>query len=177
MKRAYNQHVRWHTQRSDTHRGGTANSRSCGKKSGRFSHRASKVWQPYKDILSKYKQALLKAKKNSWIEYCESLDNIKDTARIAKNLAKEHTNSSLLNRLDGSGTMSAKESLEILAHTHFPGNTTSNNKPPAVNTICNCWNLLKLICKKKLRWAISTFETYKSPGPDEIIPKMLQTIE
>jgi len=91
----------------------------------------------------------------------------------SKYLAKEHTNPSLLNRPDGRGTMSAKESLEILADTHFPGNTTSNSEPPAVNTICNCITNYR----ESLLWAISTFETYKSPGAVEIIPKMLQTIE
>jgi len=72
---------------------------------------ASKVWHPYKDILKKYKQVLLKAKKDSWIEYCESIDNIKDTARVAIVLAKEHTNPSLLNRPDGSARDTSRYAL------------------------------------------------------------------
>jgi len=35
----------------------------------------------------------------------------------------------------------------------------------------------EVITREKLIWAINTFEPYKSPGPDGIIPKMLQVID
>jgi len=63
--------------------------------------------------------------------------------------AKEHVNPNLLNRPDGSGK-AAKESLEMLADTHFPGNITSENITPAVYTRCNCRDITKLISKERL---------------------------
>jgi len=34
---------------------------------------ASKIWQPYKDSLKAYEQALYKTKNNSWAKYCEAI--------------------------------------------------------------------------------------------------------
>jgi len=65
---------------------------------------------------------LYKAKKESWPIYCESIDNVKDTARINKILLKEYKSPSLLSKADGNSIRSIRETLEILVDTHFPGN-------------------------------------------------------
>nr|XP_041632598.1 uncharacterized protein LOC121502834 [Drosophila kikkawai] len=42
----------------------------------------TKDWQPYKAIHKEYKKAVYVAKKESWSSYCESLEGVKDTARL-----------------------------------------------------------------------------------------------
>jgi len=114
------------------------------------------MWQPYKEILEKYKQAIFKAIK----EFVSSILRVHRHCknRILKILAKEHTNPSLLNRTDGSGTMLAKESLEILVNTHFTGNTPTENKPPVVKTIHKSGGNMELITKERLLWEINIKE-------------------
>ena len=44
----------------------------------------SKQWQPYKDCLKVYKKAIRTAKKEGCRNFCESLNSVKDTARLGR---------------------------------------------------------------------------------------------
>ena len=79
--------------------------------------------------------------------------------------------------------MTKQETLKVLVETHFPDSKEidtcpeegwqSDLEPCRVNR--ENWNLLQQIVNRiKLRWAINSFDSYKSAGPDLIIPAFLQ---
>ena len=132
----------------------------------------SRQWQPYKDCLKVYKKAIRTAKKEGWRNFCESLNSVKDTARLGRILAEVQSPPSFLKTSAGGWTNSSKESLEELMRAHFPGNSecpsvanTNKESMPFVNTI---------ITKEKVAWAINSFAPYKAAGPDGIFSAMLQ---
>lgn len=80
---------------------------------------------------------------------------------------------SFLKAPNGVWTESCEESLNLLLDTHFPGSSTNVinlNEEHIVNNIIND----DLITKEKIEWAIKSFDSYKSPGPDGITPAELQ---
>ena len=134
----------------------------------------SKSWQPYRDKLRAYKKAISVAKRDSWKEFCQSIDNTRDTARLSKVLAKGHSNPAYIKRDDGSWSESSEESLNILLDTHFPGSESSilDESATTLNP-SDCGR--DIITPERLAWAIGSFSPYKSPSLDGIIPKMLQS--
>ncbi|KAI8117663.1 hypothetical protein CVS40_10537 [Lucilia cuprina] len=68
---------------------------------------------------------------------------------------------------------SSQETLELLLNTHFPGCTpisdTTNFSPTSMRTVTHV-----PIEDDIIRWAIKSFDPYKAPGPDGIIPADLQ---
>lgn len=135
----------------------------------------SRLWQPYRDKLKVYKKAIAIAKKNSWSEFCESINNTRDSARLSKVLAKGHQNPTYVKRDDDSWSESSAESLEILLNTHFPGckDVTSEDDIQCNRSYSDIGN--DIISPERIVWAINSFSPYKSPGLDGILPKMLQS--
>ena len=137
---------------------------------------SSKSWQPYREKLRAYKKAISAAKRNSWKEFTQSIDNTRDTARLSKILAKGHVNPAYVKRDDGSWSESSEESLDILFNTHFPG---CKEAPLSVDVASSPPLSLSergndIITPERLAWAIGSFSPYKSPGFDGIMPIMLQ---
>ncbi|KAH8368567.1 hypothetical protein KR200_006474, partial [Drosophila serrata] len=148
--------------------------RKSARKSFNHSY-ATRDWGPYKEAQKIYKKAVGKAKKESWQNYCESLEGIKDTARVSKILAKGHISPTLINRADGSATTTIEESLELLVDTHFPGSLRESSEP-VEGTSSQMDTLTKdIITTERIQWAIDSFDKYKSPGPDGLLPAMLQS--
>jgi hypothetical protein len=88
--------------------------------------------------------------------YVRFIEEIKDPAasRLKKVLSKGHTN----------GLISL---LKADAETEDPMQMISSRS--------NAWRRSKkLFDGKKVTWAINQFKAYKSPGPDQIVPDMLQ---
>uniref|UniRef100_UPI002FDC4585 reverse transcriptase domain-containing protein n=1 Tax=Streptomyces sp. IBSBF 2390 TaxID=2903533 RepID=UPI002FDC4585 len=70
-------------------------------------------------------------------------------------------------------SQSSQETNNLMLDSQFPGNLAvhANNFFPGGDS----WDIPEdLITEDKVRWAISSFEPYKSPGMDGICPKMLQ---
>lgn len=137
-------------------------------------------WPPYKSMLKEYNKARKTAKTEHWRKFCEDIDSTKDTARLRKILSKSPSVPSYLQSPDGTYTQSSEESNNLLMDTHFPGSVEINPQ-----SICNQhsnYNYINhnlfpgLISEDKVRWAISSFEPFKSPGPDGIFSKMLQIL-
>ncbi|XP_055842465.1 uncharacterized protein LOC129909400 [Episyrphus balteatus] len=125
-----------------------------------------KFYEPCKDCLRVYKRTT--SKRESWEEYCHSIEDIKDSARLSKVLSREHTNPSFLKKLDGSWTISPAESLELLMTTHFPGcedNTSEVKINPTLLSLTT-EHVYSLITRENIE--------NKSPGPDGILPIKLQ---
>lgn len=134
----------------------------------------SKSWQPYREKLKLYKRAIVIAKRNSWRSFCESIDNTKDSARLSKVLAKGQSNPAYIRRKDNSWSESSAESLDILLETHFPGckdvDEESGRESRTPSEIGS-----DIISQERISWAMDSFSPYKSPGPDGILPRMLQS--
>jgi len=75
-----------------------------------------------------------------------------------------------------------EKSGEVLRHlldTHFPGNklytNDINNSSHNQQASAEDWNMArKIVTEDRVRWAVSLFAPYKSPGIDGIFPALLQ---
>ena len=79
--------------------------------------------------------------------------------------------------------MTGQDTLKVLLETHFPDSKEVDNcpkewgqsdlEPYRVNR--ENWDLLqRTVNRTKLRWAINSFDPFKSAGPDLILPAFLQ---
>ena len=138
-------------------------------------------WTEYRTHLQNYKKEIRNSKREKWKKFCNDLENISEGARIHKILSKEHKNKiGSLRKQDGTHSNNEKETLEILNSTHFPesqNNLHNLDKMrkgiPQRSSID--WELsLRLFSDDRIKWAINTFQPFKSPGADEIFPALLQ---
>ena len=131
-------------------------------------------WCVYKAALRTYKKELVRAKRQTWIDFCESVEKTTEAARLRKVLAGSSSTPSFLQKEDGSWTESSLEMNHILVEKHFPGCSTHPNlNLPPLSPDVSCVN--RIVTREKIIWAIHSFEDYKSPGVDGIVPKMLKT--
>jgi hypothetical protein len=89
-----------------------------------------------------------------------------------------------LKKLSGEHKMTGKETLEVLLQTHFPESNIINpqdecNPQNPINlnqraTMGDWQTSNRIINYNRVSWAISSFDAYKSPGPDGIFPALLQ---
>jgi hypothetical protein len=103
-----------------------------------------------------------------------------------KVMAKQATNTVGTIKLpNGQHTQTVKENLEELFRVHFPDSKRIDNSDDGQDqqnlgvcgrrTNMGDWDLAKrVINQSKIRWALSTFKTFKCAGTDEIIPALLQ---
>lgn len=132
-------------------------------------------WESYKKLSREYKSKRRIAKSVAWKDFCGEIDSIKDTARLRKILAKTPSPPTFIMNDDGNWANTSEETNKILLETHFPGCSDSCNPNVAIS---DCTQHSKFaeetITVNKVKWAINSFNPYKSAGPDGIIPKMLQ---
>ena len=144
---------------------------NCAKHTG--------CWQDYKEVLYKYNKEIRRAKRDSFREFCSELTSMSAGSRVYKAMANCGTlGASSLRMHDGNYTHSEPQRLKLLLETHFPGcvpreaetRTKRLEKPTQTD-----WNLAKAICtRRKLEWAVESFQAFKSPGTDGIFPALLQ---
>ncbi|XP_037813120.1 uncharacterized protein LOC119604513 [Lucilia sericata] len=133
-------------------------------------------WSLYKSKVNEFKNQVRSAKRSSWRKFCSSIENSSDTSRLRKILSKSPSVPSYIQKADGNWTAGSQETLELLLNTHFPGCI------PTGESIADNQHGIELdntaedvmIDDDIIRWAIRSFDTYKSPGPDGIIPADLQ---
>ena len=91
---------------------------------------------------------------------------------MRKILSKSDSSPSYLQTNDKEWTESSLETNNLLVETHFPG-CSEVNEPIGEN---HCEHNLdhNIFTIDKVRWAINTFDPFKSTGMDGIIPRMLQ---
>ena len=85
---------------------------------------------------------------------------------------------------EGNFANTGKDTMELLAKTHFPGakDICSEDDQHFIGSIKRVkrdqWTFAKdILNHNNVRWAISTFKPLKSPGPDGIMPIMIQKAE
>lgn len=136
-------------------------------------------WDDYKIGLREFKYIVRKAKRQSWRNFCESLENTNETARLRKILVKEPIIPNYIRKEDGTWADSCQETLDTLMSVHFPGSQPASDKPTkrAKKGSQELWNLARnIVTEEKMIWAIKLFDPHKSPGPDGIRPMMLQQL-
>ena len=133
-----------------------------------------------------YNKALRQAKRESWRRHCEEIEKAPECARLHRILFKDEQSAIGSIQLEnGDYTTTEKETLEELFRVHFPGSEI-------ILEPSGGWNGLELefpkwkgsrgdwavsrrvVSYNKLKWALFSFQPYKSPGMDGIMPIMLQ---
>jgi len=139
-------------------------------------------WENYKMALTNYNKQIRKSKQDSWRKFCEEIDSISEGARLQRLLRRDEP--ILIGTLkdeDDNLANTGKEVMEIMAKTHFPGcrDIYSNEGQHFIGSIKRVtrdqWTYAKnTLNPNNVRWAITTFKPLKSPGPDGIMPIMIQ---
>jgi Reverse transcriptase (RNA-dependent DNA polymerase). len=141
-------------------------------------------WEAYRATLTEYNKEIRKAKRDSWRKFCEDIDSVPQCAKLQRLLSKNgHTKLGSLKAPSGEYTKTGRETLELLLNTHFPGSRLLNhgdeydwNHQQRVTTGSRQnWEVAKtVVSQSRIRWAISSFDPFKSPGADGILPVLLQ---
>ena len=129
-------------------------------------------WTEYTDMLKIYKRAIRTAKRRSWRSFCSDIEKIADVARLRSVLSKQPTIPCLIKSEPGHWADSNLGSLNLLLETHFSGCSEVDNIEPG-RTMVDATDS-GIVTRRKLEWAVGSFEQYKSSGPDGIFPAMLQ---
>jgi ribonuclease HI len=137
-------------------------------------------WDLYRSHLKEYKKVVRQKQREAWRAYCEEIEDFPQAARLQRALTKDPYRSvGALTKEDGTTTANLEESIQLLMTTHFPGSTTTDETVWAEEVIQipseNDWEIAKsIVDENRIRWAISSFSPFKSPGPDGIYPALLQ---
>lgn len=131
-------------------------------------------WTVYRTLLTEYKKELRAEKRRAWTTFCESVDSTNEAARLRKILSKSPTPPSFIQKDDGSWAESSSEMNQILLDKHFPGCKPDPFPCDSVGHPPTTQNMDEFISTEKVIWAIHSFDPFKSPGDDGIIPMMLQ---
>ena len=146
---------------------------------------------PSADNIEKYVSArksfsrnIRRAKKSSWIQFCESIDSPKNMSKLDKIIRNSRRqNIGLLEISDGVYARSVKETIEQLMTTHLPGCTTPTKvRPSSVEEKSQTGKIIydldfdSFINEEKVRLAIQSLSPLKAAGRDGIKAKALQLL-
>ena len=130
-----------------------------------------------------YFKAVRRAKRKKWQEFCNSIENAANMAKLNRVIGGNNKKTlGLLKHPDGTPTRSIDESIELAMRTFFPGSTlVQHNSDEPESTVRSDKILYDLsfetfITAEKVKMAINSFGPEKSPGPDGIKPKALQNL-
>jgi hypothetical protein len=142
-------------------------------------------WTDYKRSLTDYNKALKQAKRGSW-RHCEEIEKALESARLHRILSKGSQSAIGSIQLEsGYHTTSEKETQQELLQVHFPGSEIileplagwdglELQSPKWKGTREDRAVSKRVISYDRLKWAVFSFQPYKSPGMDGIMPIMLQ---
>jgi ribonuclease HI len=153
---------------------------SNGKEKEDMENVISKLSEEHKQARADYQKALEKNRVTSWMRTVEELETVSATSRMHKLLAKGHQNqlSSIIRTIDGRHTQNELETLTELAEVHFPESQIvlngNQNDPFIISTTESTRESENIFNIEIIEWAVNEFQPYKSAGPDEIFPALLQ---
>lgn len=132
-------------------------------------------WNSYKTLQREFKTPIRKSKGESWHKFCEDINELPEVTKLKKILTKTNEGKvSSLKYQTGNYTKNEEETLEVLLQCHFPENivfedtTTAQNPNQHITSTRDRIIASKVVTEERLRWAISFFSSYKSPGTDNI---------
>jgi hypothetical protein len=128
----------------------------------------------YKTAHRAHYRAIRTAKRESWKAFVSGTEDQKNAALLIKivqnKLSKTTTN--FIRKPDGSFTTNSTETAKTLLDEHFPGNTTNPNQRPHQSP--QLLTPIPWITDTLIRQAFSSFQKFKTAGPDELKPIVLQ---
>lgn len=137
----------------------------------------------FRALRSKYGRRCKKAKLCHWKVFLHKLNSSKELARMQKFMENGKTESlTTIIKSDGTYTKNQAETQSELVKSHFKGATVLTKEEawpdilpdPIQLSTCDKENIKTCILTPKIRWALQSFQPYKSPGTDEIFPALLQ---
>lgn len=151
---------------------------------GAYNDDPNNTWDQHKKHKREYKKACRNARRRNWKDFTNEVKPCKPMAKLKKALAKDPYQPEVITKEDGTPVTSSEEALEALLTNHFPGivmnesdvdNDRAQNETQGYKPRKRDWVFAeKLVTAERVRWAISTFLPYKSPGMDKIIPVLIQ---
>lgn len=124
-----------------------------------------------------------KAKLESYKKMLVEMENTKDISRLQKLFESQNlrTMGTLLKE-DSTYTSNREETHEVLFNHHFNGCEVYRSNEEFAEDSYEPWEandeekiqIKKCITVDKIKWALSSFKPFKSPGEDEIFPALLQ---
>ena len=144
-------------------------------------YKLEKDWEAFKQAQLCFKNAVRKAKRDSWHLFTESMNSHCATAQLAKIMRRNETiRVSNVLRPNGEYTKSTAETMNCLLDTLAPGSREVRCIHAAEETDENIEvtmddKIVYSICSlEKMERAINEFLPRKTPGPDSIYPVLLQ---
>lgn len=141
-------------------------------------------WAAHKKALTKYNNAIRRAKRRDWRHSCENINSAPTASRLHKALSKDHSNGlGSLKKDDGGFTENSEETLGLMMKAHFPGSIPLSHDDPQDSDGANSdhsWSpsahrkACEIFTRSKVEWALDSFEPFKSAGGDGIFPALLQ---
>ncbi|XP_036146976.1 uncharacterized protein LOC118647010 [Monomorium pharaonis] len=143
------------------------------------SHQAD--WDLHQRAQKAYKDSVVRAKKESWRRFCESVEGIPEAARLGRILARDRDAALEAIRLDDGTMASGERCLNHLLESNFPG-FRGGLEEDVHRGISNPhkvrgkdWSLAaEIVRPDKVKWAVRGFKLFKSAGPDRVFSALLQ---
>ena len=144
-------------------------------------YKLEKNWEAFKQAQLSFKNAVRKAKRDSWRFFTESMNSHCASARLAKLMRRNETvQVSNVLRPNGEFTKSTAETINCLLDTLAPESREISHNPatkePDENIELTMYDeIASFICSlEKMERAINVFLPFKTPKPDGIYPVLLQ---
>lgn len=143
--------------------------------------KTAESWDNYRTAQREYKMSTRAAKIKGWEKFCNEIEGISASAKMHKILAKDPSlKPGLILKEDGEYTKDEQGTLQRLMEVHFPGSIAQEHSPDGAHGLGPVHNppsdveTDEIVNIDMVRWAINSFEPFKSAGPDDIIPVLLQ---
>ena len=142
-----------------------------------LSDKTPQNWEVARSASRLYSNCIRKAKRKTWRQFCADVKTVPESGRLAKILKSgPPVSMGLLKLPNGKMTTTAEETVQHLLQVHFPnckvdGVASENRYTPTQQ----CVGLAsRVVTEHAVRGAVKSLSPYKSPGPDEVHPVLLQ---
>lgn len=136
-------------------------------------------WDRYRDCKRKYKKRIRFRSSGGWRKFSTGIKSQHQANRVRKVLSNQPRQLlGTLRKPDGTFTGSPEEAERLLLETHFPDCEISQLTvwpEGSKSAEEEDWLIAhEVVTENKTRWAINSFHPFKSAGPDEVFPALLQ---
>ena len=140
--------------------------------------RTEDTFEKYSQTSLQYKQEMNQSKREAWRETASQLRDTRAVSRLIRQSTGGAATgpSSLLQSQDSVTTKTPAETAQILLDCHFSDSRTckqDGNPPPWIAVSEDCEEA-EFITPSKVKWALKSFGSHKSAGPNGIKPVVLQ---
>jgi ribonuclease HI len=132
--------------------------------------------QAWKEVSTKYKREIRKAQSVSWEQFCNELKDETAISKLQKLMKQDRKyEPGTLKLPNGDYTKTMEETLEELMRVLYPDKETqSSQEEEEIQWNEDKIDINKMINKQSVEAAFKSFKPYKSPGPDNVYPALIQ---